>query len=261
MDTSIPSYQELLQAGVHFGHLTRKWDPAMKPYIFMKRNDIHIIDLMKTEKMLEEACRATKQLALTGRKILFVGTKKQAKEILTDNAHEVDMPFVTERWLGGMLTNFATVRKSIKKMQNIEKMEVDGTFELLQKRERLMLTRQKAKLERVLGGISDISRLPSALFIVDIIKEDIALAEARKLNIPTIAIVDTNSDPRKVDFPIPGNDDAAASIKIITDAITNAIREGLEERKTEQEIQMQRQSDEGAEATEEQAEEQAETAE
>ncbi|MCE3008546.1 MAG: 30S ribosomal protein S2 [Bacteroidetes bacterium] len=226
---------QLLEAGVHFGHLSRKWNPHMAPYIFMQRNSIHIIDLNKTEKMLEQACLVARQLAVTGRKIMFVGTKKQAKDVIRELAIEVNMPYVTERWLGGMLTNFATVRKSVKKLQSIEKMELDGTFDLLQKKERLMLSREKAKLEAVLGGITELNRLPAALFVVDIVKEHIAIAEARKLNIPTIAIVDTNSNPNVVDFPIPGNDDAAKSIHLLTKAITDSIREGLEERKLQKE--------------------------
>jgi small subunit ribosomal protein S2 len=223
-------YDELLQAGVHYGHLAQKWNPAMSPYIFMERNGIHIIDLLKTQKLLDEACRVSAQLAMGGRKILFVGTKKQAKEILERYANDVNMPYVTQRWLGGMLTNFATVRKSVKKLQQYQKMETDGTFEKLQKKERLMLGREKQKLDDVLGGISDMNRLPAALFIVDIKREHIAVAEARKLNIPTIGIVDTNSDPNQVDFPIPGNDDAAKSIEVITAAIVASIKQGLSQR-------------------------------
>jgi small subunit ribosomal protein S2 len=230
-----PTYQNLLDAGVHFGHLRKKWNPNMSPYIFMERNGIHIIDLNKTQRMLDEACRAAKQLAISGRKILFVATKKQAKEIVEMEAKRVNMPYVTERWLGGMLTNFATVRKSIKQMKNIEKMKTDGTFDRINKKERLMLTREQAKLERVLGGIAELNRLPSALFIVDIYKEHISVAEARKLNIPTIGIVDTNSNPNLVDFPIPGNDDAAKSVQLILRTISDAIAEGLEERKKRKE--------------------------
>jgi len=207
----------------------------MSPYIFMERNGIHIIDLNKTLRMLDEASRAARQLAISGRKILFVATKKQAQEIVQMEAERVNMPFVTERWLGGMLTNFATVRKSIKQMKNIEKMKNDGTFERINKKERLMLTREQAKLDRVLGGIADLNRLPSALFIVDIHKEHIAVAEARKLNIPTIAMVDTNSDPNLVDFPIPANDDAAKSVQLIMRVITDAVVEGLDERKKRRE--------------------------
>ncbi|MEM7657404.1 MAG: 30S ribosomal protein S2 [Bacteroidota bacterium] len=230
-----PTYQNLLDAGVHFGHLRKKWNPQMSPYIFMERNGIHIIDLNKTQRMLDEASRVAKQLALSGRKILFVATKKQAKEIVEAEARRVNMPFATERWLGGMLTNFATVRKSIKRMKNIEKMKTDGTFERINKKERLMLTREQAKLDKVLGGIADLNRLPSALFIVDIKKEHIAVAEARNLNIPTLGMVDTNSNPNLVDFPIPANDDAAKSIQLIMRTVTDAIAEGLEERKKRRE--------------------------
>lgn len=229
------TYQNLLDAGVHFGHLKKKWNPYMSPYIFMERNGIHIIDLNKTLRMLDEAARASRQLAVSGRKILFVATKKQAKELVEAEARRINMPFVTERWLGGMLTNFATVRKSIKQMQNIERMESDGTFERINKKERLMLTREKAKLEKVLGGIADLNRLPSALFIVDIKKEHIAVAEARKLNIPTIAMVDTNSNPNLVDFPIPANDDAAKSINLVIRTIADSIAEGLQERRKKKE--------------------------
>ncbi|MEZ4824731.1 MAG: 30S ribosomal protein S2 [Bacteroidia bacterium] len=230
-----PTYQELLDAGVHFGHLKKKWNPYMSPYIFMERNGIHIIDLNKTQRMLDEATRAAKQLAISGRKILFVATKKQAKEIVETEANRVNMPFVTERWLGGMLTNFATVRKSIKRMKNIEKMKSDGTFERINKKERLMLSREQAKLEKILGGIAELNRLPSALFIVDIKKEHIAVAEARKLNIPTIGMVDTNSNPNLVDFPIPANDDATKSIQLVLSTISNAIAGGLDERKKRRE--------------------------
>ncbi|MEL7342232.1 MAG: 30S ribosomal protein S2 [Bacteroidota bacterium] len=230
-----PSYQDMLEAGVHFGHLKKKWNPKMSPYIFMERNGIHIIDLNKSLRMLTEASQVCKQLSVSGRKILFVATKKQAKEIVEMEAKRVNMPFVTERWLGGMLTNFSTVRKSIKQMKNIDKMASDGTFERINKKERLMLTREKAKLEKVIGGIADLNRLPSALFIVDVKKEHIAVAEARKLNIPTIAMVDTNSDPNLVDFPIPANDDAAKSIQLILTTISNSIAEGLSERKKRKE--------------------------
>jgi small subunit ribosomal protein S2 len=229
------TYNDLLDAGVHFGHLTRKWDPRMAPYIFMERNGIHIIDLNKTLRMLEEAARVARQLSASGRKILFVATKKQAKEIVAEQALRVNMPYVTERWLGGMLTNFATVRKSIKKMGNIEKMETDGTFERLNKKERLMKSREKAKLEKFFKGISTLNRLPSAVFIVDIKKEHIALAEARKLSIPTFAMVDTNSNPGLVDFLIPSNDDAAKSITLIVTHICDAIEEGLSERRKKKE--------------------------
>lgn len=229
------TYQNLLDAGVHFGHLRKKWNPHMSPYIFMERNGIHIIDLNKTMRMLDEAAKVSRQLAVQGRKILFVATKKQAKEIVETNAKRVNMPYVTERWLGGMLTNFATVRKSIKHMNNIDKMATDGTFDRINKKERLMLTREKAKLEKVLGGIAELNRLPSALFIVDIKKEHIAVSEARKLNIPTIAMVDTNSDPNLVDFPIPANDDAVKSIHLIVETICDSVAEGLEERKKRRE--------------------------
>jgi small subunit ribosomal protein S2 len=225
------SYEELLEAGVHFGHLARKWNPKMAPYIFMERNNIHIIDLLKTQRMLAEACNVVKSLSRQGKKVMFVGTKKQAKDIIIEQASSVNMPYATDRWLGGMLTNFATVRRSVRKMQSIEKMHTDGTWELLQKKERLMLEREKTKLEKVLGGITDLNKLPGALFVVDIKKEHIAIAEAKKLNIPTIGIVDTNSNPNEVDYPIPGNDDAAKSIFIISKAIADAIREGLADRK------------------------------
>jgi len=221
----------LLDAGVHFGHLKRKWNPNMSPYIFMERNGIHVIDLHKTAAKAEEAAAALKQIAKSGKKILFVATKKQAKDILEARVKEVNMPFVTERWPGGMLTNFVTIRKAIRKMSSIDKMKTDGTFETMSKRERLQVNRQRAKLEKDLGSIADLTRLPAALFIVDINKEHIAVKEARKLNIPTFAIVDTNSDPRLVDFPIPGNDDASQSIDCVVSIMTDAIKEGLAERK------------------------------
>lgn len=229
------TYQDLLDAGVHFGHLTRKWDPKMAPYIFMERNGIHIIDLNKTITRIEEAAAAIKQIVKSGRKVLFVSTKKQAKDILEEQAKSVNMPYVTERWLGGMLTNFATVRKSIKKMSNIDKMTKDGTFDVLSKKEKLMIQRERVKLENLLGGISDLNRLPAALFIIDVKKEHIAVSEALKLNIPTFAMVDTNSDPSNIDFPIPSNDDATKSIALITDIIIKAVKEGLEERKRDKE--------------------------
>ncbi len=247
------TYNDLLDAGVHFGHLTRKWDPRMAPYIFMERNGIHIIDLNKSLRMLEDATKVARQLAGSGRKILFVATKKQAKEIVAEQATRVNMPFVTERWLGGMLTNFATVRKSIKKMGNIEKMETDGTFERLNKKERLMKTREKAKLEKFFKGISTLNRLPSAVFIVDIKKEHIALAEARKLNIPTFAMVDTNSNPSLVDFLIPANDDAAKSINLIVSHICDAIEEGLGERRKKKEEDRIKQEADRQKKAEEQA--------
>ena len=225
--------KEMLDAGVHFGHLTRKWHPNMAPYIFMERNGIHIIDLYKTEAKLEQAKEALRKIAASGRKIMYVATKKQAKDIIADNAGNVNQPYITERWPGGMLTNFVTIRKAIKKMQNIDKMKEDGSFDTLSKRERLQVDRQRAKLERQLGSIADMSRLPAALFIVDINKEHIAVKEAQKLGIPTFAIVDTNSDPQQVDFAIPGNDDATKSIEILVRNVTEAIKEGLEERKAE----------------------------
>ncbi|HUH34044.1 MAG TPA: 30S ribosomal protein S2 [Daejeonella sp.] len=227
------TYQDLLDAGVHFGHLTRKWDPKMAPYIFMERNGIHIIDLNKTLTKLEEAAAAIKQIVKSGRKVLFVSTKKQAKDIVAEQARSVNMPYVTERWLGGMLTNFQTVRKSIKKMSNIDKMTKDGTYDVLSKKEKLMIQRERIKLESLLGGIADLNRLPAALFIIDVKKEHISVAEAMKLNIPTFAMVDTNSDPSNIDFPIPANDDATKSITLIMDIIMKAIHEGLEERKRE----------------------------
>jgi len=223
--------QEMLDAGVHFGHLKRKWHPKMAPYIFMEKNDIHLIDLNQTQSKLEEASNAIRSIVRSGRKVLFVATKKQAKEIIESEAQRLNMPYVTERWLGGMLTNFATVRKSIKKMSNIDKMEQNGTMATLSKKERLMISREKEKLQRVLGGIEELNRLPAALYIVDIKNEHIAVKEAQKLNIPTFAMVDTNSDPTQVDFPIPANDDATKSIALITRAIMNAVAQGLEERK------------------------------
>lgn len=225
------SYQELLEAGVHFGHLKRKWNPNMAPYIFMEKNGIHIIDLNKTAAKIEEAASALKQIAKSGKKILFVATKKQAKEVVAEIVKKVNMPYVTERWPGGMLTNFATIRKAVKKMSSIDKMMTDGTVENVSKRERLQISRERAKLEKNLGSIADLSRLPAALFIVDISKEHIAVAEAKKLNIPTFAIVDTNSNPNLVDFPIPANDDASKSISVILNAMVNAIEEGITERK------------------------------
>jgi len=236
------TYQELLDAGVHFGHLTRKWDPKMAKYIFMERNGIHIIDLNKTLTKLEEAASAIKQVVKSGRKVLFVATKKQAKEIVAEQAKAVNMPFVTERWLGGMLTNFATVRKSIKKMSNIDKMTKDGTFDVLSKKEKLMIQRERIKLENLLGGIADLNRLPAALFIIDVKKEHIAVSEAMKLNIPTFAMVDTNSDPTNIDFPVPSNDDASKSISLITEIIGKAIQEGLEERKRDKEEEAEKEA-------------------
>jgi len=236
------TYDELLDAGVHFGHLTRKWDPKMSQYIFMERNGIHIIDLNKTLTKVEEAAAAIKQIVKSGRKVLFVATKKQAKDIVADYARGVNMPFITERWLGGMLTNFATVRKSIKKMSNIDKLTKDGTYSNLSKKERLMIQRERIKLESLLGGISDLNRLPAALFLIDVKKEHIAVSEALKLNIPTFAMVDTNSDPSNIDFPIPANDDATKSISLITGIIIKAIEEGLDERKREKEDEAEKEA-------------------
>lgn len=227
----LPGYQELLDAGAHFGHLKRKWNPKMAPYIFMERRGIHIIDLNKTSEALDRACHAAHQMAKSGKKILFVATKKQGREIVAQAAQSVGMPYVTDRWLGGMMTNFSTIRRSVKKMNNIEQMLADGSLSSVTKKERLTLSREKQKLEKVLGGIANINRLPSAMFIVDIHHEHIALAEAQRLGLRTIGVVDTNSDPTLVDFAIPANDDASKSIAIITQTITNAIREGLEERK------------------------------
>lgn len=228
-------YKDLLDAGVHFGHLTRKWNPKMAPYIFMERNGIHIVDLNKTIASLDEATKAIRQIVRSGRKVLFVATKKQAKEVVSQEAIRLNMPYVTERWLGGMLTNFATIRKSLKKMSSIEKMMKEETYQNLAKRERLMITREKDKLARVLGGISELTRLPAALFVVDVKNEHIAIKEAQKLNIPVFAMVDTNSDPSNIDFPIPANDDAFKSISIITQAIGKAVEEGLMERKSDKE--------------------------
>lgn len=225
------TFEALLDAGVHFGHLKRKWNPNMAPYIFMERNGIHIIDLHKTMAKLDEAAAAMRQIAKSGKRVLFVATKKQAKEIVAERIKRVNMPYVTERWPGGMLTNFATIRKAVRKMASIDKLILDKSWNNISKRERLQITRERAKLEKNLGSISDLNRLPSAIFIVDIIKEHIALAEARKLSIPTFAIVDTNSDPNLVDFPIPANDDAAKSIALIMDVMARAIEEGLAERK------------------------------
>lgn len=230
MEQNTSLQQQLLDAGVHFGHLKKKWNPKMLPYIFAEKKGIHIIDLNKTTEAMQETAAALKQIARSGKKILFVGTKKQAKDIVTECAQRVNMPFVTERWLGGMLTNFNTVRKSVKKMQSIEKMLGDGSFDSITKKERLTLSRDKDKMEKVLGGIAQLGRVPAALFIVDIGHEHIALAEAKRLNITTFGVVDTNCDPNRVDFAIPANDDATKSIAIITNYITAAIAEGLAER-------------------------------
>lgn len=229
------NFQDLLDAGVHFGHLKRKWNPKMAPYIFMERNGIHIIDLHKTAAKLEEASAALSQIAKSGKKIMFVATKKQAKDIVAEKIKNINMPYVTERWPGGMLTNFVTIRKAVRKMATIDKMGEDGTMATLSKRERLQIARQREKLERNLGSIADLTRLPAAIFVVDIMKEHIAIAEAKKLGIPTFAIVDTNSDPTLVDFPIPANDDAAKSIEKILDIVCSTIAEGLAERKQERE--------------------------
>ena len=227
------NFQDLLDAGVHFGHLKRKWNPKMAPYIFMEKNGIHIIDLHKTVVKIDEAANVMKQLAKAGRKILFVATKKQAKDIVAESAKSVNMPYVTERWPGGMLTNFPTIRKAVKKMNTIDKMIADGTFETLAKRERLQVTRQRAKLEKNLGSIADLNRLPAALFVVDVQKEVNAVKEASRLGIPVIAMVDTCCDPTPIDYVIPANDDAAKSISLILELLRQAIEEGLEERKLE----------------------------
>ncbi len=232
---SITNFDQLLEAGVHFGHLTRKWNPAMAPYIFMEKNGIHIIDLHKTVVKIDEASDALRQIVKSGKKVLFVATKKQAKQIVAEKALEVGMPYVIERWAGGMLTNFPTIRKAVKKMTTIDKMIKDGTFDNLSKREKLQITRQRAKLEKNLGSIADMNRLPSALFIVDVMKEHIAVQEANRLGIPVFAIVDTNSDPSNIDFIIPANDDAAKSIEVITSAVIIAMKEALQERKIEKE--------------------------
>ncbi len=225
------NFQELLDAGVHFGHLKRKWNPKMAPYIFMEKNGIHIIDLHKTAVKIDEAANIAKQIARSGRKILFVATKKQAKEIVAEKVQNINMPYVTERWPGGMLTNFPTIRKAVKKMNTIDKMATDGTIDTLSKREKLQISRQRAKLEKNLGSISDLSRLPAALFIIDVQKETNAVKEARRLNIPVIAMVDTCCDPTPIDYVIPANDDAAKSISLIVDVMCKAVQEGLEERK------------------------------
>jgi small subunit ribosomal protein S2 len=227
------TFEQLLEAGSHFGHLKRKWNPAMAPYIFMERNGIHIIDLHKTVAKIDDAAAALKQVVKSGRKVLFVATKKQAKQVVADKAVSVGMPYVTERWPGGMLTNFPTIRKAVKKMSNIDKMEKDGTFDQLSKREKLQITRQRAKLEKNLGSIADLNRLPSALLVIDVMKEHIAVAEANRLGVQVFAIVDTNSDPSNIDFVIPANDDATKSIEVILGALCDAINEGLEERKVE----------------------------
>ena len=228
-------YKDLLDAGVHFGHLTRKWDPRMSPYIFMEKNGIHIIDLNKTLACLDEASNAIKQIVRSGKKVMFVATKKQAKDLVAGEAKRLNMPYVTERWLGGMLTNFATIRKSLKKMSSLDKLMGEEAYKNLAKKERLMVSRQKEKMESVLGGIADLSRLPAALFVVDIKREHIAIAEAQKLGIPVFALVDTNSNPNEVDFPIPANDDAFKSVSLLVKAFGEAIEEGLSERKRDKE--------------------------
>ena len=243
------NFDQLLEAGAHFGHLKRKWNPAMAPYIYMERNGIHIIDLNKTVVKVDEAAEALKNLARSGRKVLFVGTKKQAQEVIAAHAQEVGMPYITERWAGGMLTNFPTIRKAVKKMSQIDKMTTDGTLDNVSKREKLQIARQREKLEKNLGSIADMTRLPSAVFVVDVIKEKIAVAEANRLGIPVFGIVDTNSNPNNIDFVIPANDDATKAIDVILTAVCEAIKEGLEERKVEK-------ADEKASA--EQAEEAAE---
>ncbi|MFW5490817.1 MAG: 30S ribosomal protein S2 [Segatella copri] len=227
------NFDQLLQAGCHFGHLRRKWNPAMAPYIFMERNGIHIIDLNKTVAKVDEAAEALKEIAKTGKKILFVATKKQAKDAVAEKAASINMPYVNERWAGGMLTNFPTIRKAVKKMTNIDKLMNDGTFSNLSKRELLQISRQRAKLEKNLGSIADLSRLPSALFVIDVMKEHIAVKEANRLGIPVFGIVDTNSDPKNIDYVIPANDDAKDSVEAILTAVCGAIAEGIEERKAE----------------------------
>lgn len=241
------TFDQLLEAGVHFGHLKRKWNPAMAPYIFMERNGIHIIDLHKTVAKVDEAADALKMIAKNGKKILFVATKKQAKQVLAELATSINMPYVIERWPGGMLTNFPTIRKAVKKMSTIDKMMTDGTFSNLSKRERLQVTRQRAKLEKNLGSIADLNRLPSALFVIDVMKEQIAVQEAQRLGIPVFAMVDTNSNPDSIDFVIPANDDATKSIEVILGAVCAAIRDGLEERKAEKVDMASAEGDENAE--------------
>ena len=230
------TFEELLDAGCHFGHLKRKWNPNMAPYIFMERNGIHIIDLYKTQAKMDEAANALCQLAKSGKRVLFVATKKQAKDVVAELAQKVNMPYVTERWPGGMLTNFATIRKAVKKMTGIDKMMNSEAYKSLSKREKLQIEREREKLEKNLGSIADLSRLPSALFVVDIMKEHIAVAEARKLNIPTFAIVDTNTNPNLIDFPIPANDDASKSIALIVGKMVDAIEEGITERKNNKDL-------------------------
>ena len=248
------NFDTLLEAGCHFGHLKRKWNPAMAPYIFMERNGIHIIDLHKTVAKVDEAAEALKQIAKSGKKVLFVATKKQAKQVVAEKAQSVNMPYVIERWPGGMLTNFPTIRKAVKKMTTIDKMEKDGTFAHLSKREKLQISRQRAKLEKNLGSIADLTRLPAALFVVDVMKEYIAVKEANTLGIPVFAIVDTNSNPEGIDFVIPANDDASTSISLIIDKVAGAIKEGLTERKAEREKEGDKKNAEKAEVQDEVAE-------
>ena len=248
------THEALLEAGCHFGHLKRKWNPSMAPYIFMEKNGIHIIDLNKTMVKLDAASEALKQIAKSGKKILFVATKKQAKDVVANGVKNLNMPYVTERWPGGMLTNFATIRKAVKKMSSIDKMATDGTFDNISKKEKLQITRERAKLEKNLGSIADLTRLPAALFIVDIFKEHIAVAEAKRLNIPTFGIVDTNSDPNLVDYAIPANDDATKSIQLIIDVIAKAVEEGLSERKVDKDKDDDDSSKEGEEMVAEGAE-------
>ena len=247
------TFDELLDAGVHFGHLSRKWNPNMAPYIFGEKKGIHIIDLNKTIVKLEEACNAMRQIAKSGKKILFVATKKQAKDIVAEKVSAIGMPFVVERWPGGMLTNFVTIRKAVRKMTSIEKMEADGTAATMSKRERLQMTRTVTKMRKNLGSIADMNRVPAALFVIDVMKEHIAVAEAQKLNIPTFALVDTNSDPTVVDFAIPANDDAAKSIALMAKVMTEAIAEGLAERKRDKETEGDKEGEKEAVASTEEA--------
>jgi small subunit ribosomal protein S2 len=249
------TFEELLDAGCHFGHLRRKWNPNMAPYIFMERNGIHIIDLYKTQAKMDEAANALCQLAKSGKRVLFVATKKQAKDVVAELAQKVNMPYVTERWPGGMLTNFATIRKAVKKMTNIDKMMSSDAYKSLSKREKLQIEREREKLEKNLGSIADLSRLPSALFVVDIMKEHIAVAEARKLNIPTFAIVDTNTNPNLIDFPIPANDDASKSIALIVGKMVDAIEEGITERKNNKDLVQEEEEEEDDEMKENNEEE------
>lgn len=249
------TFEELLDAGCHFGHLKRKWNPNMAPYIFMERNGIHIIDLYKTQAKMDEAANALCQLAKSGKRVLFVATKKQAKDVVAELAQKVNMPYVTERWPGGMLTNFATIRKAVKKMTGIDKMMQSDAYKSLSKREKLQIEREREKLEKNLGSIADLSRLPSALFVVDIMKEHIAVAEARKLNIPTFAIVDTNTNPNLIDFPIPANDDASKSIALIVGKMVDAIEEGITERKNNKDLIQEEEEEEVEEMKENNEEE------